>query len=62
MVASGVAVIGGGSQIQVMLPGIRLPIHPATFSLTISTKTSDDYIIDTSSVSLTTAARALLGS
>ena len=62
MVASGVAVIGGGSQIQVMLPGIRLPIHPATFNLTISTKTSDDYIIDTSSVSLATAARALLGS
>lgn len=59
---SSVSTIGGGSSIRVILPAIRLPTQPGSFSLTISTKTSDDYTIDTNTVVLVTSPRVLVGS
>lgn len=62
MVMSSVSTISGGSSIRVILPVIRLPTQPGSFSLTLSTKTSDDYTIDTNTVVLVTNPRVLVGS
>lgn len=62
MVMTSVPTIGGGSSIRVILPAIRLPTQPGSFSLTLSTKTSDDYTIDTNTVVLVTSPRVLVGS
>jgi hypothetical protein len=62
MVMSSVSTISGGSSIRVILPAIRLPTQPGSFSLTLSTKTSDDYTIDTNTVVLVTNPRVLVGS
>lgn len=59
---SSVSTISGGSSIRVILPAIRLPTQPGSFSLTLSTKTSDDYTIDTNTVVLVTNPRVLVGS
>jgi hypothetical protein len=61
MVMSSVSTISGGSSIRVILPAIRLPTQPGSFSLTLSTKTSDDYTIDTNTVVLVTNPRVLVG-
>ena len=58
---SSVSTISGGSSIRVILPAIRLPTQPGSFSLTLSTKTSDDYTIDTNTVVLVTNPRVLVG-
>lgn len=60
MVQDGVAAVAGGTAIEIVIPGVNLPTKPDTYSLTIFSKTAEDYVIDTTTISFTVVPRALL--
>jgi hypothetical protein len=61
LIASG-STAGAGTNVLVVIESLKLPIDPGQFSITVSTKTQENYIIDEGKAILAVIERALTGS